>query len=447
MIICPHCQQLLQEITLSDEIHKIRDDEVVLYKRPESSRWQVRYKLPDGKWHHISTKRTSLVEAKRIAGEAYDDARFRHRRGEPAISRRFRDVASEAISQLDQATAKGQGKAIYRDYKQVLEKYFIPYFGSKHIDKLTDADLAQFDTWRAQQMKRTPAASTLLNHNAALKKVFEVALAKNWITPGQIPLLKAKGSKTQRRPDFSWEEWRKIGNHLHRWVKKATLDRSKQIREVLWDYVMVLANTGMRTGTEAMNLKWNQIRWNVDQNGERYLLISVKGKTGKRDLVARCGTETFLMRSQARFPDLAAITFDELLNAKRDEYVFRMRNGKVPFDLGGVFEEFLTDIGLLKDQHGDNRTLYSLRHMYATARLMVDKVSIHTLAVQMGTSVGMIEKHYSHLTAQMAADVLAGPRHDPAKVAAAKATKRAAKGSANSPTPKKGSKRTKTAST
>lgn len=58
------------------------------------------------------------------------------------------------------------------------------------------------------------------------------------------------------------------------------------------------------------------------------------------------------------------------------------------------------------DNGGLNRTLYSLRHTYATFAL-AGGVDIHTLAKQMGTSVGMIEKHYSKMTATMAADRLA----------------------------------------
>ena len=52
------------------------------------------------------------------------------------------------------------------------------------------------------------------------------------------------------------------------------------------------------------------------------------------------------------------------------------------------------------------RTLYSLRHTYATQALL-DGTDIHTLAKQMGTSVRMLELHYSKLTATMAADKLA----------------------------------------
>jgi len=64
--------------------------------------------------------------------------------------------------------------------------------------------------------------------------------------------------------------------------------------------------------------------------------------------------------------------------------------------------------GLIKDTAtGQNRTLYSLRHTYATLELIENRTDLHTLAKQMGTSVGMIEKHYSKLTATMAADRLA----------------------------------------
>ena len=51
---------------------------------------------------------------------------------------------------------------------------------------------------------------------------------------------------------------------------------------------------------------------------------------------------------------------------------------------------------------------YLVRHTYATIALQIDKVEIHTLAVQMGTSVGMIEQHYSHLDAVKAVHQLRG---------------------------------------
>ena len=66
----------------------------------------------------------------------------------------------------------------------------------------------------------------------------------------------------------------------------------------------------------------------------------------------------------------------------------------------------LEDAGMLNDEYGEARALYSCRHTYATFGLLFKKVPVHTLAVNMGTSVGMIEKHYSHLTARLAVDQL-----------------------------------------
>jgi integrase len=62
----------------------------------------------------------------------------------------------------------------------------------------------------------------------------------------------------------------------------------------------------------------------------------------------------------------------------------------------------------LNELTGKRRVLYSLRHTYATIALQIDKVEIHTLSLQIGTSVGMIEQHYSHLDAVKAAHQLRG---------------------------------------
>jgi integrase len=61
---------------------------------------------------------------------------------------------------------------------------------------------------------------------------------------------------------------------------------------------------------------------------------------------------------------------------------------------------------------GQDRTLYSLRHTYATFALLNDGMDVHTLAVQMGTSIQMIERHYSHLTPRLKKDMLTGPRYE-----------------------------------
>ena len=83
----------------------------------------------------------------------------------------------------------------------------------------------------------------------------------------------------------------------------------------------------------------------------------------------------------------------------------------------------MRDSGLDKDKGvKEKRTLYSLRHTYAHFALLQDTMGIETLAKQMGTSVGMIEQHYGHITPALKADVIAGPKMGNKKAETAKKT-------------------------
>ena len=73
--------------------------------------------------------------------------------------------------------------------------------------------------------------------------------------------------------------------------------------------------------------------------------------------------------------------------SKVDEYVFRTRDASTVKDWHGAFEILMEESGLRLDRYGDKRTLYSLRHTYATFAL-TNRVDIYVLARQMGTSSG-----------------------------------------------------------
>ncbi len=131
----------------------------------------------------------------------------------------------------------------------------------------------------------------------------------------------------------------------------------------------------------------------------------MSGKTGARYLIARDALVESLERLMIwQGYDYANLA--EMIAAGVDRRIFVMPAGDQPYELSGVFERLLRDAGLLKDAAGKTRTLYSLRHTYATFAL-ADGIPIHTLARQMGTSVGMIERHYSKLTPMLSAERLA----------------------------------------
>ena len=196
------------------------------------------------------------------------------------------------------------------------------------------------------------------------------------------------------------------------WAKTGKSARTRMMRELLRDYVLILANTGMRHGTEAANLKWRHIQWFINRKGERFVQMTVDGKTGNRQLIARHNTGIYLRRIQSRFPELAGLSFDDLLNARVDEYVFRLRDNTRTEHLHQSFGQLLRDTDLLVGTASERpRTLYSLRHTYATLELYKGR-NIHQLARQMGTSVAMLEKHYSKLTPMLMANEFAGERRE-----------------------------------
>jgi hypothetical protein len=244
--------------TLSPESVTILDGAVVLSRRHESAKWQARFKV-ENRWIRITTKENDIKEAKKAAEELYLDARYRVKHELPAQTKRFKDVAKLAIDRMVKALAGGQGKKVYRDYIQATNNYLIPYFGAHHIDRLNYAMIQQFGRWRAEKMGREPKASTLNTHNSALNRIFNEALMRNYIAKVQVPILENKGRDAERRPDFGIEEYRKIYRALRKWVHEGRAGKSRDMRLLLRDYILILANTGMRHGTEAQNLRWKNI--------------------------------------------------------------------------------------------------------------------------------------------------------------------------------------------
>lgn len=395
---------------INDNLIHLRDGEVVLYRRENSGRWQARYKLADSKWHRISTKHRDINLAARVAAEAYDRARFLADADITITSKKFGAIAKAVADDLQAQLDSGNGKVVYYSYITAINNYLIPFFKNYNIGSINFEALREFDRWRTAKMKKKPRASTITNHNTALNRIFDYAVDMGFMGRQQILSLKNDSKKSEARPAFTQAEYKSLVSYMTNWSKRGHTAKTKEMRELLRDYVLVLANTGMRHGTEALNLKWKHIHW-ITASKERYLQFSVKGKTGERTLIARHNTQDYLERIQQRFDDLKKHSFDDFVKKNIDKYVFRLRNGERTPSLAGTFRVLMKDSGLDKDRLGDkSRTLYSLRHTYAHFSLLDDCMDHYALATQMGTSVKMIEQHYGHITPAYIAERLAGPR-------------------------------------
>lgn len=391
----------------SENTVHILEGQATLFQRPTSPIWHVRYKA-HGKWERQTTKCEDLREAKQKATDIVLDARFKEKNNLPVVNKRVKSVARLTIRRLEEMIASGRGKATYKTYIQAIEKYVIPLLGNHNIDKIDNAVLAKFERQRIELMGKTPSASVINNHNSALNQVFDEALARGYMTKFQVPLLRNDGIKTERRPDFTLEEYKQIYKKMRVWESEARKGNETVLRGVLRDYILVLANTGIRAGTEAMNLKWKHIT-HFEEKRVKYLAMHVSGKTGGREVIARHSTAYYLNRLRCRKVEWREGSFEDFLKLKKDEYVFRVAGKDMTNTFGKMFARFLERNDLLYDtKTGKERTLYSLRHYYATMALTYERMSVYTLAKHMGTSVKMIEQHYGHVQLRKKAHEIAG---------------------------------------
>ncbi len=356
--------------TANPNIIYLRDGEVVVYRRNASPLYQCRYKLADGKWHRVSTRKASVENAVSVACLLYDEARFRQKLGLAHTAQTFAQIAEETLIDLRQQIDIKGIRGAFDSYVSCIEKYFLPYFGDRRLEELTHKDIVDFELWRNRQMNRKPKASTLHNFSSAWNRLIKTAIDKGYLS------------------------------------ENGRNDLEKEMRLLLRDYVEVLLYTGIRHGTESMGLCWNNIEWHTDK-GVRYLRLWVDGKTGGRWLIAKHKAIEALQRLHQRQADIANIEFEDLFKTHIPHKLFRISNNYQPPSLNGTFRRLMRDSGLLKSKEEQTRTLYSLRHTYATLELIENRTDIHTLAKQMGNSATMIEKHYSKLTATLVAERLA----------------------------------------
>ncbi|MBO2626657.1 site-specific integrase [Shewanella algae] len=391
------------------ERHPISDD-LYIFLQDNSHFWYARFKVA-GKWLCKATKQKEKDKAIHAAYRLLMEYQIRSETGTLVTSKRFRDAADKAIQFMQSELDRGTGKANFRDYIIILNKYHIPFFDGIHISTIDMDKLREFDAWRIQQLKRVPAKSTILNHNAAMQMVFQEAVAQKWMLPGQIPSLSTAGVEAKRRAAFTPEEYARVYDTVVEMQHSSRKEITRQIRELLSDYMEFAIHTGMRPGTELDNLTWGDLH--IERKGHRCRFsISVrKGKTtkhtGTREVVCKAGLHDTILQMTLRFKD-----------RKATDKLFRLRDGNTTRELGRHFDRAVELAGL-KDSNFGSRTLYSLRHSYITWELVAQNVTIDVLAKQCGTSIQMIEQHYSHVIPRMFSKELSGvDLPDPDKVIA-----------------------------
>ena len=231
---------------------------------------------------------------------------------------------------------------------------------------ITHKHVAEFELWRNEKLKRKPKTSTLLTFASAFSRICATAVEQGWVSAtAKFPKLNVRGERGGVRPAFTDNEVVQLREYLTTWHTKAK-GYTAEIRLLLRDLVDLLIQTGMRQGTESMNLMWKHIEWYEDKN-VRYLRMWVKGKTGERWLIAKHECVNTLKRLQANQPDIAHLTFDELIEQRLALRVFRFRDNKEPFEMNKVFKQLLKETNLDRKSTRLNSSHSSVSRMPSSA--------------------------------------------------------------------------------
>lgn len=387
----------------------VKPELIRLVRRVDSKKWQVHYKLENVKtWFRRSTDSTDIKEATKIAERIWMKATFDHEEGRPITSKKFKNVSDIVLQRLLAEIEAGTAKPSARDYVSAIKLYLVPFYGNYNIDGVKPAVISEFHIWRRNKVGRELSGSAQNNHNAALNLIFEEAIERGYMTAYERPQLKNTGGDSDRRAEFNQEELETLMASVPKFISDGRTLRTRMIRELLSIYVPFMAATGMRPGTEAEFLEWRHIDVEI-RDGQPVLHFRLqKGKRGPRNFVAHNSCWLLLERLRQLSPDLSDMTLEAVLKKRVPKLLFRLSDGTVPDNWNKPFRQWLEDTKLLNcPVTNKERSLYSLRHYYATQRLL-EGIPIHDLAEQMGTSVLMITRHYSHLTPLMKAKQFAG---------------------------------------
>jgi integrase len=371
---------------------------LIMFRRGDvkHQNWYCRVRVPkDDRYKTISLKTADVETARERAFDQDADLRFRIKHQVPIFNRPFSQLAKEYADFQKERYEAGQiTKHRWETVVSVIDAQLNRYVGSVQINLVGQDRWDGYPLWRQKNGKGRNgrvSEATIRYEMTIFRSIMAFAARKKYIPDshifkGKLPLAKV------RREEFTPEEYRKLHTFARGWIKKGPSSLALWYRTVAYNFLLIMCNTGMRP-PEAKNLRWRDVSIRQDNQGRKFVVLHVRGKSKFRQLVAAGNVADYLERIR------------EIAKGKQpDDFVFTTIKGTTATTLyAALIERLLKESELLFRSSGSRRSTYSFRHTYATFRLS-EGVDVHFLARQMGTSVQIIEDHYSHVTPVKNAD-------------------------------------------
>ena len=364
-----------------NDLETFHNNCVSIYRRSGSTskNYHTRVRIP-GHVGYItkSCKTADRDAAYRFAQDLFDELRIKVLAGQDIHSKSISFVIDEFLAaQLSKSPNR------YRDINITVGKHLRTFAEKQKITWLDSKSVSRYFSWRRLQERngRNPSENTLNSEGVEIKRFLRWCVDMKYLQ--EIPSFDIPKRKDIRRPAFSRKDWNKLVRHSRHWINAASHPSVVRDRTLLWNYCLVLSNTGIRIG-EARTLTWQNIRIEpVADSDDLTVIFNVSGKTGAREVVAsRYEVLEYLQRIKALYD-----------NPSPDDLVFAHPDGSAILSFKKSFASLTQYVGVEFNSDGDRHTIYSLRHTYATFRLG-ENVSVYALSKNMGTSIRMIERFY-----------------------------------------------------
>jgi integrase len=400
--------------------HTILNGKVHLYRRG-GEHWHCATYLK-GKNRRTTTKTDSLSQAKEIAEDWYLSLRGRDRAGLISNEKTFKQAADQFVKEYGIITEGQRSPRWVEGHNARLRLHLIPFFGDLRLSQVTPGKVQEYRVHRATTPPvgskkpagktpppyKAPARSTLHDEVVTLRLVLKTAVRHEWLThlPDLSPPYRTQG-KIVHRPWFSPEEYKQLFEATRAYASAPAKEQFKWNAEQVHDYVLFMANTGLRPD-EAKNLQHRDVTVAVDDaTGQKILEIEVRGKRGvgycKSTPEAVWPYEQRLLKRPKYVPHgrkprsrkaIAAAAVALAAKAPEPPQLPQPTDPVFPGNHIKLFNALLARAKLKKDRDGNARTAYSLRHTYICMRLM-EGADIYQIAKNCRTSVEMIEKFYA----------------------------------------------------
>jgi integrase len=411
--------------------HKILNGKVQLFRRSDDGPWHCSASFGGSTQRRKSTKETSLALAKEVAEDWYLEMKGKARSGQLEKEKSFADAADKFAEEYEATTKGHRSPKWVQGHKDRIRLHLLPYFGKTPLPDISAGVAQDYRAWRmtepegwkAQQLARIraqlekknsrkktgkpveiadseievpawtpPARNTLHNEIVTLSMILKTAHRHGWIE--QVPDLSdpyRRQSKVEHRPWFTPNEYKQLYTLTRENAAKPKNPRYKWYAEQLHDFVLFMANTGLRPD-EVRLLQFRDVEIADDPyNGERILEIEVHGKRG----TGYCKSMPGAVRPFERLRDRGRVVPGQ--TDEDGKPVLRLPEPNdllFPNEFKRMFNNLMEENDLKNDRHGKPRTAYSLRHSYICFRLL-EGADIYQVAKNCRTSVEMIEKHYA----------------------------------------------------